>query len=69
MDYQGLSLHGCTSMFITSFPASGFDITLSGMPNFDVILRLFVFELGHSSLVVPIRRAETVVMFEFKFCD
>ena len=53
-DYQVLRLHVCMSMFSASFPASGFDITLTGMPNFDVISRLFVFDVGHSFLVVPI---------------
>ena len=55
-DYQVLPLHACISMFSASFPASGFDVTLTGMPNFDVISRLFVFEVGHSSLVVPIKQ-------------
>ena len=39
-------------MFSASFLASGFDVTLT-VPSFDVISRLFVFDLGHSSLVVP----------------
>ena len=50
-DYQVLALHACMSMFSA---ASGFDVTLTGMPNFDVISRLFAFDVGHSSLVVPI---------------
>ena len=53
-DYQVLPLHACMSMFSASFPAPGFDVMLTGMPNFDVISRLFVFDVGHSSLVVPI---------------
>ena len=53
-DYQVLPLHACMSMFSASFPASGFDVTLTGMPNFEVISRLFVFDVGHNSLVVPI---------------
>ena len=48
---QVLPLHACMSMFSASFPASGFYVR---MPNFDVISRPFVFEFGHSSLVVPI---------------
>ena len=39
-DYQVLPLHACMSMFSASFLASGFDVTLTGMPNFDVISRL-----------------------------
>ena len=54
-DYQVLLLHTCMSMFSASFPASEFDVTLTGMPNFEVISRLFVFDVGHSSLVVPIK--------------
>ena len=54
---QGLSssfaTHG-TFIFIANFPATGFKVTFTGMPNFDVISRLFVLDLGHSSLVVPI---------------
>ena len=41
-------------MFSASFPASGFDVTLTEMPKFDVISRLFVFDPGHSSPVVPV---------------
>ena len=44
-----------TSMFITSFPASCFNVTHTGKTNFDVISRLFILDLGHSSLVVPIK--------------
>ena len=36
-DYQVLPLHACMSMFSASFPASAFDVTLMGMPNFDVM--------------------------------
>ena len=43
-DCQVLPLHVCMSMFSASFPASGFDVTLTGMPYFDVISRLFVFD-------------------------
>ena len=43
-DYQILPLHACVSIFSASFPTSGFDVTLTGMPNFDVISRLFVFD-------------------------
>ena len=43
-DYQALPLHACMSMFSASFPASGFDVTLTEMPNFDVTSRLFVFD-------------------------
>ena len=42
-EYQVLPLHACMSTFSASFPASGFDVTLTGMPNFDVISRLFLF--------------------------
>ena len=55
--YQALPLHARMSMFSASFPASGFDVTLTGMPNFDVISRLFVFDVHYkysSPLVVPI---------------
>ena len=45
------------SMFsIQVFPASGFDVKLTGMPNFDVILRSFVSDVAQSSLVVPIMK-------------
>ena len=44
-----------TYTFIASFPASCFDVKLTGKPNFDVISRHFVLDLGHSSLVVPIK--------------
>ena len=54
-DYQVLPLHACMSMFSASIPPPGFDVTLTGMLNFDVISRLFVFDVGHSSLVVPIK--------------
>ena len=39
-DYQVLPLHACMSMFSASCPASGFDVMLTRMPNFDVISRL-----------------------------
>ena len=42
-DYQVLPPHSCMSMFSTSFLDFGFDVTLTGMGNFDVISRLFVF--------------------------
>ena len=52
---QGLSnsFTAWPAMLSASFPASGFDVTLNGMPNFNVTLRLFHFDLGHSSMVVP----------------
>ena len=45
-DYQVLPLHACMSMFSASFPASRFDVTLTGMPNFDVISGLLVFDFS-----------------------
>ena len=53
-DYQVLPLHACMSIFSANFSGSGFDLTLNGMPNVDVISGLFIFEVGHSSLVVPV---------------
>ena len=61
-DYQVLPLHACMSTFSASFPASGFDVMLTGMPNFNVISRLFVFDVGHSSLV-PIKRVSILAIF------
>ena len=49
-DYQVVPPHACMSMFSVGFPIAGF----ARMPTFDVISRLLVFDLGHSSLVVPI---------------
>ena len=43
-DYQVPPLQACMPMFSASFPASGFDVTLTGIPNFDLISRLFVFD-------------------------
>ena len=57
-EYQVLPLHACMSMFSASFLGSGFDVTLTGMPNFYVSSRLFVFDLGHSSLVMPIKQTK-----------
>ena len=37
--YQVLPLHACMSMFSASFPASRFDVTLTGMPNFESKIR------------------------------
>ena len=62
-DYEVLPLHACMSMFSASFPASGFDVTLTGMPNFDIISRLFVFDAGHSSLEVPINTQKLYVVW------
>ena len=56
-DYPVLPLHAYMSISSASFPAYGFDVTLTGMSNFDVISRLSVFHLGHSSLAVPINLA------------
>ena len=53
--YQVLCLRGCTSMFIVSFSASGFDVTLTGKPNFDVISRLSFLTLATVLfIVIPI---------------
>ena len=50
-----LPLLACMSIFSASFPASGFDVTLTAMPNFEVISRHFVLDVGNSSLVVPMK--------------
>ena len=55
---QGLSSLFVTGLYVHVYHqllTSGFDVTLTGKPNFDVISRLFVLDLGHSSLIVPIK--------------
>ena len=51
-DYKVLPLVACVPICSASFPASGFDVTLTGIPNFDVISKLFFLDVGNSSLAV-----------------
>ena len=55
-DYQVLPLHACMSVFSANFPASGFDVSHSpGCPTLTSFQDFSFFEVGHSSLVVPIK--------------
>ena len=54
-DHQGFFAIRLYVHVYCKFSSPWVDVMLTGMPNFDVISRLFVFHLGHSSLVVPIK--------------
>ena len=55
-DYQVLPLHACMSMSSASIPAYGFDVRLTGMPNF--------FDLGFSLL--KLRKMINFVAFSLR---